>query len=264
MTPSTITIGIDPTIDLGPVSIAWHGLTIALGIGIGGLVAGMEARRRGLPPEPLQTMGLILVLSAIVGSKAFYLAEHGGLTSPEAWISSRGFTFYGGFILAALCLVYFVRARRLSLEYLDAVAFGLALGYAIGRVGDIINGEHYGPPTSFFLGVRNSHPEADVPDGSVAYHNGGLYEMLIGSVTFVIAALLLRRLRPVPTATVWLVMALLAIGRFVEFFVRSDSATGWLGLETAQWTSLAIILLAAVGAVWAVRRARATMGSPQL
>ena len=32
-------------------------------------------------------------------------------------------------------------------------AFGLPLGIAIGRIGDVINGEHYGPATNFFLGV---------------------------------------------------------------------------------------------------------------
>ena len=44
---------------------------------------------------------------------------------------------------------------------------------AVGRLGDVINGEHYGPETTFLLGVRNSHPEADVPSHAVAYHSGG-------------------------------------------------------------------------------------------
>ena len=39
---STITIGIDPTIEIGPLTLAWHGITIALGILIGGVVAGLE------------------------------------------------------------------------------------------------------------------------------------------------------------------------------------------------------------------------------
>jgi phosphatidylglycerol---prolipoprotein diacylglyceryl transferase len=99
---AVIDIGIDPTIDLGPVTVAWHGLTIAIGILIGGLLAAAEARARGLDPEPLQVMGFIPIVGAVVGSRAFYLAEHGGLTDPEEWIGTRGFTFYGGFIVAAL------------------------------------------------------------------------------------------------------------------------------------------------------------------
>jgi phosphatidylglycerol:prolipoprotein diacylglycerol transferase len=257
---AVITIGIDPMIHLGPVTLAWHGLTIAIGILIGGLLARAEMRARGLDPEPLQTIALILIVGAVVGSRAFYLVERGQLGDPGAWISDRGFTFYGGFIVVALGLVAYIRSRGLSVEYLDASALGLTLGYGIGRIGDLINGEHYGPETTFFLGVRNTHPDADVPRHDVAYHSGGLYEMLIGFIAFAIAMSLRERLRKRPTAMIWLVIALIALGRFVEFFARSDSATEALGLETAQWTSVALIVLAAGGAWITSRRSRHRTG----
>jgi phosphatidylglycerol:prolipoprotein diacylglycerol transferase len=138
--------------------------------------------------------------------------------------------------------------HRISVAYLDAVALALPLGIAIGRFGDIINGEHYGPQTTFFLGVRNSHPEADVPRHDVAYHSGGLYEVIIGAVAFAIVWALRKRVRR-PTMMIWLVLGLLAGGRFIEFFAQSDSATTALGLETAQWTSL-LLIAAALPARW--------------
>ncbi len=55
-----------------------------------------------------------------------------------------------------------------------------------------------------------------------------------------------RRLRR-PTALVWTVLALLGAGRFVEFFVRSDSDPLALGLVTAQWVSLLLVVLARCG-----------------
>jgi prolipoprotein diacylglyceryltransferase len=82
--PSVITIGIDPTIELGPVTIAWHGLTIAIGILIGGLAVALDARRRGLDPERVYAIGLILVVGALVGGRAFYLLEHGQLDDPAS------------------------------------------------------------------------------------------------------------------------------------------------------------------------------------
>jgi len=118
----------------------------------------------------------------------------------------------------------------------------------------VINGEHYGPATTFFLGVRNTHPDVDVPSNAVAYHSGGLYEMLIGLATFVVAVALHRRLRRRRTAMVWLMIALLGVGRFLEFFVRSDSETGAFGLETAQLTSVALIAVAVAGAWLTARR----------
>jgi phosphatidylglycerol---prolipoprotein diacylglyceryl transferase len=99
---SVITIGIDPTIEIGPLTLAWHGLTIAVGILLGGLVAAGEARCRGLDGAPLQTIGAILVVAAMVGSRAYYLAEHGQLLDASEWLGTRGFSFYGGMVAAAL------------------------------------------------------------------------------------------------------------------------------------------------------------------
>jgi hypothetical protein len=58
----------------------------------------------------------------------------------------------------------------------------------------------------------------------------------------------------------WLVVALLAAGRFLEFFMRSDSADRALGLEAAQWTSLAILAVAAGGAWLTLARTPASRG----
>ena len=254
MPAATITVGIDPTIELGPLTLAWHGITIALGIVVGGVVAARDARRRGLDPEPLYNVGLIVVVAALIGGRVYYLMEHGQLLEPTEWIGTQGFTFYGGFIAAALGIAVFIRRRRLSISYLDAIAVGLPLGLAVGRIGDVINGEHYGPPTGFLLGVRNTHPDADVPSPDVAYHSGGLYEVLIGAVVFAVVWPLRKRVTR-PTLMMWVVIGLLAAGRFIEFFVRSDSQTLAVGLETAQWTSLVLILVAVAGA-WLTMRSQ--------
>lgn len=247
--PAVISIGIDPTIELGPITIAWHGLMLAIGIVVGGLLAAYEARRRGLDPERIITIGVIVSLAALIGGRVFFLLEHGLLTDPGAWLSSTGFTFYGGFIAAAAGIVVYLRRGRLSLEYLDAIAVALPLGIAVGRIGDVINGEHFGPATDFLLGVRNTHPDALTPSPDLAYHSGGLYEVILGLIVFAIVWPLRRRLLR-PLSMMWLVVALLAIGRFVEFFVRSDSPDLALGLEIAQWTSLALLAAAALGAWW--------------
>jgi phosphatidylglycerol:prolipoprotein diacylglycerol transferase len=235
-----ITIGIDPEIDLGPVTIAWHGLTIAIGIAIGGLVAARYLRERKLDSEPLYAIGALVALGGIVGGRLFYVLEHGG-----PLFGTRGFTFDGGFILAAVLVVAYAWRRRLAARYLDAVAVGLALGVAVGRIGDVINGEHYGPRSDFFLAVRNSHPDSLTPDPQLAYHSGGLYEVLLASLIFAIAWPLRHRLRP--GELTWLVVALFSLGRFFEFFGRSDSPELALGLNNAQWTSLSLLVIALAG-----------------
>lgn len=246
MPSAVITIGIDPEIHLGPLTVAWHGLTIAVGIVAGALVAARYARRLGLPADPVVTITGLLAVSGLVGGRLFYVAEHGG-----SLVGTRGFTFDGGVILAALLIAAYVHWQHLSARYLDAVALGLPLGVAIGRVGDVINGEHYGDRSAFFLAVRNSHPDALTPDSAFAYQNGGLYEVLLAAAIFAVVWPLRHRL-PRPGDLTWLVLALFSAGRFLEFFVRSDSPELAWGLSNAQWTSLVLLALCLAG--WALTR----------
>ena len=251
--PAVLRVGIDPTIELGPLTLAWHGITIAVGILIGALVAARFARERGLDPEPLTTFAVLASLAGIAGARLLYLLESGEIADPAAWLGSRGFTFSGGLVLAALVIAAYVRGRSLSAVYLDAAAVGLALGLAIGRIGDVINGEHYGPQSDFLLAVRNTHPEALVPSPAVAYHSGGLYEVLLGAAIFALVWPLRHRLRR-PTALAWIVLGLYGIGRFLESFLRLDSPELALGLTTAHASSLALLLAAGAGFLWARRR----------
>ncbi|MEJ7772701.1 MAG: prolipoprotein diacylglyceryl transferase [Geodermatophilaceae bacterium] len=236
-----ITIGIDPEYSLGPITLAWHGMTIAIGIGLGTVFAARWLRERDLSPEPLYTLTMLLAVAGLVGGRLFYLAEHGG-----PLLSSRGFTFDGGVILAALALAFWVWRNRLFGDYLDAIAAGLPFGVAIGRIGDVINGEHYGPVSNSLLAVRNSHPEAQTPDSRLAYENGGLYEVMLASVLFAIVWPLRHRL-PRTGDVAWLVLGLFSIGRFFLFFLREDSPELALGLSNTQWTSLVMLVLVIVG-----------------
>ncbi len=245
MSAGVITIGLDPNIQLGPLNLTWHGLTIVVGILVGLVLVSRWARRTGIDPAPLQAIGGLLALGGVVGGRLLYLLEHGG-----PLIGSNGFTFDGGVILAALLIAGYVWRKGLSARYLDFVAAGLPFGVAIGRIGDVINGEHYGPRSDFFLAVRNANPHALTPNPAFAYQNGGLYEVLLALLIFVIVWPLRDRLLRTPLTLTWLVLALFAAGRFLEFFLRSDSPNLALGLDNAQWTSL--VLLGIVAAGWAI------------
>ncbi len=243
---AVITLRLDPFIHLGPLTIAWHGLTIAIGLGLGSLLAKRWLSERGLVSDPLFPLALLLAVGGIVGGRLFYLVEHGG-----PLLGTIGFTFDGGVILAVLLLFLFVWRTKVCGRYLDAIAAGLPFGVAVGRIGDVINGEHYGPRSDFFLAVRNANPHALTPDSALAYQNGGLYEVLLGTLVFGIVWPLRHHFRR-PLDLSWLVLALFAAGRFAEFFARSDSPKLALGLDNAQWTSVGLLVVVAVG--WLVTR----------
>lgn len=250
MTSAIITISISPDISIGPVTIAWHGLTIAVGILLGGLYATRWAQRRGLPGEPIQTMGALAAGGGIIGGRIFYVLEHGG-----PLLGTRGFTFDGGLILATVLIAGYVRRNRLDRRYLDAVALGLPLGVAVGRIGDVINGEHYGAVSTSFLAVRNANLDALTPNPQLAYENGGLFEVLLAITVFGVL-LCVRRWVTRPGDLAWLVFGLFALGRFFEFFLRSDSPSLALGLSNAQWTSLVLLAAAVAGRAIAARYGR--------
>jgi phosphatidylglycerol---prolipoprotein diacylglyceryl transferase len=130
---------------------------------------------------------------------------------------------------------------------------GFPLGLAVGRVGDLINGEHYGPASSLPWAVRHPHPDALVPSPTVAYHDGGLYEIVLGLVLAVAVWRLRDRLRR-PGTRLWTVLGLYATGRVVMFFFRDDSNPVLFGLVEAQVASLGLLGAAIMGAVWSLRR----------
>lgn len=243
---ATLTINADPEFDVGPLTLAWHGLTIALGIVLGSVFATRYAKRRGLDPDPLVSAVLVLTLAGIAGARLVFLLEHGGVLDPTQWLRSRGFSFYGGMIFGTAAAALQLIRQRLDLRYLDALAAGFPLGMAIGRVGDLINGEHYGAQSDAPWAIRYVHPDADVPSATVAYHSGGLYEIVLALAVGLGVWLLRHRLHRTGDM-LFAVIGLYGAGRFAMFFYRDDSPPFALGLDSSQWLSLLLVASAVIG-----------------
>jgi phosphatidylglycerol---prolipoprotein diacylglyceryl transferase len=259
--PSTITIGIDPYIELGPVTLAWHGLTITLGILVAGWLASRCLREWELDVEEVYPLVAVTAFAGVVGARAYFLLENepSALGTPSEWLGTNGFSFYGAILTGVPAVALYVRRRELTVRYLDSLAAGFPLGMAVGRIGDVINGEHYGPPSDLPWAVRNSHRDADVPSSEIAYHSGGLYEVALGLAMFAVIWPLRNRLRA-PGALLCAVVGLYAAGRFAMFFARSDSDELLLGLNGAQWTSVGLLAVAAALGFATTRRA--SSGAP--
>ena len=246
--PAVITINLDPMIHIGPLTVAWHGLTTALGLVAGGWLAMRFGRERGLAQSRIVDLLVLIAISGIVGARVLYLVENdpGGLLAPDDWLGSRGYSFYGGIVFGVPAVAFYLRRHDLGISYLDALAAGFPLGMAIGRIGDVINGEHYGPVSDLPWAVRNANPAADTPDPTLAYHSGGLYEVVLALVMFAVIWPLRHRFQR-PGTMLWTVIGVYAAGRFLMFFARDDSTGLWLGLNYSQWVSLALMVGAAVG-----------------
>ncbi len=176
-----------PVLDrIGPVSP--HGLGIALGYLGGSWWMLREGRKRGLKEDDVGTILLWALVGAIVGARFFYVLGHLGdfdsfIDMLKIW--EGGISLIGG-ISGAVILAYpFMRRYGYRfLQVMDSGAIGLAFGIFIGRIGDLIIGDHLGKPTSFFLGWQYKGGELPGPwsgseaTGWIAPLEGGLVQQI--------------------------------------------------------------------------------------
>jgi len=256
-----ITINVDPSFQIGPLILAWHGLMIAVGIIAGAWLAMRFAHEQGLQRDELLNLVALLILGGIVGSRLLYLLfdQPGDLLAPGEWLGTQGFAFYGALILGPLAVGAYLWRGRLSLRYLHALAAGFPLGMAVGRIGDLISGEHYGPPSTLPWAIHYPDPGAEVPNHALAYHSGGLYEIVLALLMLAVLWPLRHRFRWA-TALFWATVAFYSAGRFLMFFWRSDTTDLGFGLNLAQLTSVALLAVALAGLALA-RRAH-SLGQP--
>jgi phosphatidylglycerol:prolipoprotein diacylglycerol transferase len=254
-----MTLSLPPEIDLGPITIAWHGLLTAVGLILGMLLAERFAKARDLDPGPVLGITVVLAVAGLAGARLFYLAQEDPGRLIQPWSGgTEGFAFYGALIAGGPAAALYLRLTgRPVLRYLDVVALAFPAGMAIGRVGDLINGEHYGPPTDVPWGVTYTDPASHAPETGVTYHSGALYEIAAVAVLAVVAVVLARRLTR-PGDALWLLLGAYSAVRFVVFFWVRDVDVVGFGLRQAQWTSLALIGLALVG--WAAGRVMSGTG----
>ena len=251
---ATITIDIPPTFHVGPLELAWHGVMIAVGLLCGAWLALRFAKEIGLERDPLLNLVGILVFGGIIGSRLLFLIldEPSALLDPTRWLGNYGFAFFGALILAPLAAALYIRRAHLSLRYLDALAAGFPLGMAVGRIGDVISGEHFGPPTTLPWGFRYLNPDAEVPGSQLAYHQGGFYEIVLALAMLAVLWPLRHRFRRSLTLF-WTTIAFYSAGRFVMFYYRDDTTKFIPGINTAQAISLGLLGLSVLG-LWLAKR----------
>ena len=250
--PAVITISIPPELDLGPLAISWHGLFIAVGILVAFTFSTRFGRERGLDEDRLFSLLGVVVLAGVVGARALFLLEHGDRLRPGEWLGTSGFSFYGALVAGAGAGLLYARRAGTGPIYVDAMAAGFGLGMAIGRIGDILIGEHVGQASDLPWAIRYTNPDAMVASTEIAYHPGALYEALVGLLIFALIWPQRDRFRR-PGLLLAAVIALYSLGRFVIFFWRVDSETVVAGLDGAQLISLGLAATSAA-AFWIIRR----------
>jgi len=145
-----------------------YGLAMCLGFLLAILTAARRAKRDGSPPEVVHNVALACFFGGVFGARAFFVIQnHDQFDSLLALLRiwEGGLTFYGGFLVATLATIVYLRATgRNVLYWLDVITPSMALGLAMGRVGCFLNGCCYGD-------VATVGPGMVWPVGSIPWYH---------------------------------------------------------------------------------------------
>jgi phosphatidylglycerol:prolipoprotein diacylglycerol transferase len=249
---------------VGPISVSPFGVLLVLAFAAGYLQLSWGLKRQKIgDEEDASSIVFAAGVGGIVGAKIYFAILYGDW---RLLFERSGLVWYGGFLLGTAAVVWTVRRRRLPpWQTVDAATPGLALGYAVGRIGCFLVGDDYGAPTDLPWGVAfpNGLPPttayylrsefgvdlpASIPDDRLlAVHPTQLYETLAALVIWAIGFRLLARRAPTGRTTL-VVLGLLAAERFCVEILRAKDDRFLGPLTLAQ--AISVLILITVAVLW--------------
>ena len=269
---------------IGPIAVHWYGIIIAGAVLAGGALGTRVARWLNEDPDDGWSMLLLVIVFAVIGARLyhvihqweFYAADP--ILIPQIWNGGLGIP--GGVAGGALGILIYTRARGLSTaRWMDIFAPALLLGQAIGRLGNFVNQELYGPPTSL-CGVdfppclpwgiqiaadhRRGTPWDAVafPPETTTFVPLFAYEAILNLIGMAVLLFVIRRYAPRLFAGDAVLMYLMWYGG-VRTLLETYRVGNWtlLGVPTAMWIG---IIAAVLAGAWLWYRHRRGWGSPMI
>lgn len=248
---------------LGPFPLRAYAFAILLGIVAAAVITRRRWAERGGDPETVLEIAYWAVPFGIVGGRIYHV-----ISSPDAYFGPGGdpvralFIWEGGLgiwgAIAFGAVGAWIGCRRHGVRlapFADALAPGLLVAQAIGRLGNWFNQELFGGPTTLPWGLQID--EAHLPAGfepGTLFHPTFLYELLWNLGAAALLVWLDRRFRLGHGRVFWLYVALYTAGRLWIEMLRIDPAETVLGLRLNVWTSVVVGVGALVAFVVVGRR----------
>lgn len=241
-----------------------------------GQIDGVAVGRTEESPSILVgTITILAAVAGIVGAKLFTILGNPGqfLLDPAGMIfSTGGLTFYGGLLVAAGAIVWYLRRHALSVPRVaDAAAPGLMLAYGIGRVGCHLAGDgDWGIPADLAAKPdwfptwlwAETYPNAIIGPPEQPVYPTSVYEAIAAAVLFGV----LWAFRRHPFQAGWLFSLYLvfsSVERFLIEKIRVNPEYDLFGLTATQAEIISVVLfcVGVVGLVWTWTRSGDPVGA---
>lgn len=235
---------------IGNIIIYWYSVILLIAFVVGCLLILKEAKKQGIPKDILEDFIFYTIPICLIGARIYYVLFEFEYYSKypgdiiKVW--EGGLAIHGGIIAGFFCLIYFTKKNKINmLKMLDILVVSLILGQIIGRWGNFMNGEAFGPTTSLNF-LKSLHLPKFIIDGMYieeAYHHPTfLYESLWNLIGF-IAMLIIRNTKINRLGLLTSIYFIwYGIGRFLIESLRTDSLM-FLNIRIAQVISILFILI---------------------
>ncbi|CAN5287736.1 prolipoprotein diacylglyceryl transferase [soil metagenome] len=276
---------IDPiAFEFGPLQLHWYGIIIASAVLISALLGARVAGWVGESAEDGWSMLLLVVITGVIGARIYHVIHlwdfysANPLVIPQIW--NGGIGIPGALAGGVVGIFLYTRSKGINTaRWLDIFAPAALLGQVIGRLGNFVNQELYGPPTSlcgvefpaclpFGVQIGADH-RAGTPWDAVTYPVETTtfvplfaYEMALNFVGLVVLLFAIRRFGPRLFAGDAALMYIMWYGA-VRTLLETYRVNNWtiLGVPTAMWVGIIGFVLAAA---WLIYRHRRGWGSPMI
>lgn len=266
----SISIGINPNlIDFGGLVLSWHGFLTFVAVATSVFLVVRWGSRAGLNVDSIYSVAVWCIVGGVIGARVLHIVDFWGETYSHdpirlLYVWQGGVTIYGailgGFVGGAAYITirnspWYLSFLGTYLRFLgepkaaplpgvgqlaDIAAPAILFSQAIGRVGDIINGEHFASATGLPWGILYTHP--DSPGfGRAVSHPAVAYELLMDLALLAVLWPLRNRIRPQGMFFA-LYLATYSLGRFLISFLREEF-NDYGGLNEAQLIALVVLAI---------------------